>query len=187
MRSRRPRLSPSGFLFALALLACSPAAVIAQEAEDDCRSTKAGLSCEVFCTEGVPRVPHATISWKGGSLPEPLSLELTVYKWGLQKGEVAVFDDLSKAEKPKQEAAAQEGGRTAEYRGRDKRDLQWKNVVLVDTQDGKRPALTVRNLEPNLVYRMRLVSRPDTGCIQSEEAVCQPVPCVADWVKEEKQ
>ena len=168
-------------LLALTLVACWPSVAPAQEG-GECRSVETGLSCEPFCHQGMPRDPFATISWKPGSLPEPLTLELTVFKRGFEKGEIAVFEEVSLGGKYKGKKA-EKGKRAAVYRGKDERDLAWKDVVLVSHPDADE-ALTLRNLEPNLLYRFRLISRSDGGCAQSEVATCQPVPCVTDWVEE---
>lgn len=171
-------------LVALALGACATQTAVAQEGGSDCRTVDAGLSCEVFCLDGMPRDPHATITWKTGALPDPLSLELTVYKRGFAMGEVAVFDGVGRGDQrqrdPKQE------GRPAEYRGKDERDLTWMDVLLV-SEPSIEPSLTLRMLEPNLTYRLRLVNRSGERCVASEPTTCQPVPCIADWVTEDER
>lgn len=180
------KLRCSGYsrLLGLALIACWAPVVSAQEGPGVCRTVETGLACATYCLDGMPRDPFAAISWKPHSLPEPLSLELTVFKGGFEQGEVAVFDDVSLGGNAKQAAAT--GKRAAVYRGKDERDLAWKDVALV-SQSAPEPAVTLRNLEPNLLYRFRIVSRSDGGCVQSEVATCQPAPCVTDWVEEAPQ
>lgn len=182
MDSRRSGYSR---LLPLALVAFWAPVAPAQEGHGECLTVETGLSCETYCHEGMPRDPFAAISWKQNSLPEPLSLELTVFKRGFEQGEVAVFEGVALSGGDKK-ASAKEGKRVAVYLGKDERDLAWKDVVLVSQPDGEF-AVTLRNLEPNLLYRFLIVSRSDGGCVQSEVATCMPAPCVTDWVEEVPQ